>query len=153
MLSPDPRPIASAVICGSLVDKEFEKSYEQLKQCLDYHSNKKRTWHCEDDHERRNQVGNDNVDLHDHEVKLDAQPLAHEVIRESKKRKREGNLVTWKWNDVIEIESSDNENMFDDVLSMSNIKRKKRNQVSVFIRNKIYRLIDEDDEEEDDIFG
>ena len=61
------------------------------------------------------------------------------------KREWETNLATWKWNDVIEIESSDDESIFDgdddtfdDVLSMSNIKRKKRNQVSVFSRNKIY---------------
>ena len=74
-------------------------------------------------------------------------------------------MATWKWNDVIEIESSDDESIFDgdedtldDVFSMSNIKRKKRNQVSVFSRNKTYRLIDEDveeedDEDKDDIFG
>ncbi|PWA71333.1 hypothetical protein CTI12_AA281780 [Artemisia annua] len=90
--------------------------------------------------------------------------MVDEVIRDSKKRKGETNLATWKWNDVIEIESSDDESIFDGdddtlddtfdvVLSMSNIKRKKRNQVSVFSLNKIYRLIDEDDEEEDDIFG
>ncbi|GJW43107.1 hypothetical protein Tco_0071906 [Tanacetum coccineum] len=86
------------------------------------------------------------------------------MIRESKKMKREANLYTWKWNNVIEIESSDDEGIFDghnntlddtfnDVLSMSNIKRKKRNQVSMFSCNKICRLIDEDNEEEDDIFG
>ncbi|PWA36368.1 plant specific mitochondrial import receptor subunit TOM20 [Artemisia annua] len=42
------------------------------------------------------QARNDNVDLHVHE-----------------KRKREANLATRKWNDVIEIESSDDENLFD----------------------------------------
>ena len=68
-------------------------------------------------------------------MKLDTQPLVYEVIHDSKKRKREANLATWKWNDVIEIESSDDESIFDgdddtldDVLSMSNIKRKKRDQ-------------------------
>ncbi|GJR01381.1 hypothetical protein Tco_0524365 [Tanacetum coccineum] len=35
-----------------------------------------------------------------------------EVIRESKKRKKEANLATWKGNDVIEIESSNDETIF-----------------------------------------
>ena len=56
------------------------------------------------------------------------------------RRKEKGSkLGDMEWNDVIKIESSDDENIFDgdddtfdDVLSMSNIKRKKRNQVSVF---------------------
>ncbi|PWA43770.1 hypothetical protein CTI12_AA533100 [Artemisia annua] len=47
------------------------------------------------------QVGNYNGDLHVHEhddnVELDTQPLVDEVIRESKKRKREASLMTWKW--------------------------------------------------------
>ncbi|GKA09838.1 hypothetical protein Tco_0689271 [Tanacetum coccineum] len=66
--------------------------------------------------------------------------------------------------DVIEVESSDDETIFngndyipddtlDDLLSISNIKRKERDQVFVFSRNNIYRLIDEDDEDGDDIFG
>ena len=77
---------------------------------------------------------------HYNNVKLDTQPLVDEVIRDSKKRKREANLATWKWNDVIEIESSDDESIFDgdddtfdDVLSMSNIKRKKRTKFRLWI--------------------
>ncbi|GKA91101.1 hypothetical protein Tco_0812971, partial [Tanacetum coccineum] len=46
-------------------------------------------------------------------VELDTQPLVDDVIRESKKRIREANLATWKWNYVIEIESSDDETIFD----------------------------------------
>lgn len=83
-----------------------------------------------------------NKQQHDDNVKLDTQPLVDEMIRDSKKRKREANLTTWKWNNYIEIDSSDDENLFDgdddtldDVLSMSTIKRKKRNQVFVFSRN------------------
>ncbi|GJT25732.1 hypothetical protein Tco_0895669 [Tanacetum coccineum] len=67
-------------------------------------------------------------------------------------------------NDVIEVESSDDETIFngndyilddtlDDLLSIFNIKRKERDQVFVFSHKNIYRLIDEDDEDEDDIFG
>nr|GEV09703.1 ribonuclease H-like domain, reverse transcriptase, RNA-dependent DNA polymerase [Tanacetum cinerariifolium] len=48
---------------------------------------------CKDGYERRNQ---DNA-------KLDSPWLANEVIHESKKRKIEANLATWKWNDVAEI--------------------------------------------------
>nr|GEU78628.1 serine-threonine/tyrosine-protein kinase catalytic domain-containing protein [Tanacetum cinerariifolium] len=53
------------------------------------------------------------------------QPLFDDVIHESKKRKRKANLVTWKKYDVIEIESSNDETIFDgdddtldDLLSM-----------------------------------
>ncbi|PWA75040.1 serine-threonine/tyrosine-protein kinase catalytic domain-containing protein [Artemisia annua] len=113
----------------------------------------------DDNMELDNQVGNNQGDLHvqeqDDSVELDNQPLVDEVIRDSKKRNREANLATWKWNDVIDVTSLDDESIFDgcddtldDLLSMSNTKRKKREQVSVFSRNKIYRLIDEDD-----IFG
>ncbi|GJZ94231.1 hypothetical protein Tco_0666434 [Tanacetum coccineum] len=88
----------------------------------------------------------DNVDLHVHEhddnVKLD------EVNHESKKRKRGGNLATWKYNDVIEVESSDDDTIFngndyipddtlDDLLSISSITRKETDQVFVFSRNNI----------------
>ncbi|GJZ86301.1 hypothetical protein Tco_0657911 [Tanacetum coccineum] len=38
--------------------------------------------------------------------------LADEVTRESKKSKKEANLATWKWNNAIEIESSDDESIF-----------------------------------------
>nr|GEV44308.1 serine-threonine/tyrosine-protein kinase catalytic domain-containing protein [Tanacetum cinerariifolium] len=77
--------------------------------------------------------------MHDDNVELDTKPLVDDVIHESKKRKREGNLATRKWNDVIEIESYDDETKFDGdddtpdaLLSMSNINRKKRDQVSVY---------------------
>ncbi|GJW21552.1 hypothetical protein Tco_0032174 [Tanacetum coccineum] len=43
---------------------------------------------------------------HDNNMELE------EVIHESKKRKKEANLATWKGNDVIEIESSDDETIF-----------------------------------------
>ncbi|GJU50142.1 probable LRR receptor-like serine/threonine-protein kinase [Tanacetum coccineum] len=66
---------------------------EQIKQCAS--SNKKNEFNGIEkmaiNEGIKVQVGNDNIDLHDHEhddnVKL-AQPLVDEVIRESKKRKR-----------------------------------------------------------------
>ncbi|GKD90054.1 hypothetical protein Tco_1365561 [Tanacetum coccineum] len=96
------------------------------------------------------QAGNNNVDLHDHEITL----LSTFFQQHEDNVKLDTHVLADEDDEGIFDGDDDTlDDTFNDVLSMSNIKRKKRNQVSVFRRNKMYCLIDEDDEEEDDIFG
>ncbi|GJZ83042.1 hypothetical protein Tco_0648215 [Tanacetum coccineum] len=78
--------------------------------------------------------------------------------------KNEFGIAKMTINEEIIVESSDDATIFngndyipddtlDDLLSISNIKRKETYQVFVFSRNNIYRLIDVDDEDGDDVFS
>ncbi|GKE24192.1 hypothetical protein Tco_1435704 [Tanacetum coccineum] len=89
--------------------------------------------------------GTDNGDLHVHETTL-LSTLRY-VSDYYLLRMNSDDATIFNGNDYIPDDT------LDDLLSISNIKRKETYQVFVFSHNNIYRLIDVDDEDGDDVFS